>query len=272
MYQIHSQKQKTNLKKTNSMNEAKERIKAKINFSLFFPQVVCPECNQGWNGTDLTDYVKKFSGIKSFPAGEYVGKSLKTIWEAYQQKTDAEYHLPDDHRLHNKKYIDDSPHSKFPTIKMNPSGYYPNNLGQTNFEHILEEGDIVEFWIVKCLHKKCLRIYLDTQAEKEFSEIFQKAGFQNYTLKAIPNEYRGCRKRNCTVCTAWFLVATQYGVFKIGWRNHVVAITWPEGKNFLSIFGDHHGTKDSSGIHVYGEHNAIACLTRICEELTRVNV
>lgn len=252
------------------MNEAQERIESKINFSLFFPQVVCPECGKGWDHNDLTDYFKKFSGIKSFPAGEYVGKSLKTMWEAYQKKTDAEYHMPDNHRLSNKKYIDNSFHPNYVNIKINPSGYHPNVFGTTNPEHILEEGDQVEFWLMECFHKTCLQVHLDTQAKEGFMAMFEKAGFQKYQLQTIPNE--ACRRRNCTTCAAWFLVTTEYGVFKIGWSKYLVFIAWPEGKDCLHLFEDQHATKNSSFIYAYGKENAITYLRKMCKALLCLNI
>lgn len=137
-----------------------------ITFSLTIsepplPWVVCPECGKGWNIHNVTDYLKKESVRKEFPAGEFVGKKLKEMWSAYEKKTDFECYIPPDHRVYNPKYIDNTPHPEYPILKINGGGFIPDDMGKTDPEHVLEDGDVVAFWTKECFHKQCLHTYLD---------------------------------------------------------------------------------------------------------------
>jgi len=232
-----------------------------------YPGVTCPECGQSWNIKNLTDYLKMESVRKKFPAGEFIGKSLKTMWEAYAKKTDAEYHDPADHRVYNPKHIDNTPHPEYPTLKINRCGFYPDDSGRTDPEYILQEGDVVEFWVIECFHKQCLRTHLDRTEQEGFIEVFKKAGFQKYEFKAIPNEYEGCHDPYCTKCAAWFLVTTEHGIFKVGWRKRVIEITWPKEQKFLQLFTGEDVTKGESGIHAWGWEKAAEYLAKIQQQL-----
>ena len=117
---------------------------------------------------DITDYVKEEHIVQLFPAGEYAGKSLKTMWEAYRQKTDAEYNAPPKYRVRNIKNVTTS----------NVRGFYPNNNGMTDPEYILQNRDMVSFEVVRCFHKQCLETHLNPNGKEKETSMFQKKVFE----------------------------------------------------------------------------------------------
>lgn len=56
--------------------------------------------------------------------------------------------------------------------------------------------------------------------------VLKMAGFSDFFVKEIPNEY--CGPNGCHICAQhpWLLVATPLGIFKFGWRKRVMVINW----------------------------------------------
>jgi len=234
--------------------------------------ILCPECGKGWDMSNVTDYLHKESVRKRFPVGEFVGKTLKEMWSVFEKRTDMEYYAPTDHRVSNPKYIDKTPHPEHSTLSINGNGFTPDDMGVTDPDRILEEGDVVEFWAQEYFHRQCLRTHLDSKEKEGFMKIFNDAGFQQYDLQPISNEYEGCHDPDCTKCASWFIVITEVGIFKIGWRKRVIDITWPEKKKLLHLFMDQNTTKNDSGIHAWSWEKATEYLKKIHEELSTVKV
>lgn len=127
--------------------------------------VVCPECRAGWHIASITDYVKEEPIFQFVPVGEYVGKPLKTLWEAYEKKTDAEYNAPPKYRVRNVKNVTPS----------NVRGFYPDNNGITDPEYLLQKRDMISFEVMQCFHKQCLET---AAVQKKETQMFQKKVFE----------------------------------------------------------------------------------------------
>jgi hypothetical protein len=88
------------------------------------------------------------------------------------------------------------------------------------------------------------------QQMHKFVALFKMAGFEYAYPRAIPNEY-GARP----IAADWFMMATEYGDIKIGWRYRVISIDWaganiPE-RNIVQFFRDNVTTWET-GVHAWG--------------------
>lgn len=125
------------------------------------PYILCPECGNGWDMSNVIDNITTKAIYKPFSAKEYIGKSLTTMWEAYEKKTDAEYEHSTSHCVKNKKYIDDTPDPERDGLSINSNGFIPDDYGATDPEYILQEGDEVYFWVNHCYHRQCLKTFIE---------------------------------------------------------------------------------------------------------------
>lgn len=98
-------------------------------------------------------------------------------------------------------------------------------------------------------HRTCHKMRL-LKAELEFfQKEFKEAGFNpgNLVFKPIPNDY-GSESYN----GPWFIVDTEIGTLKVGWRKRVCVIDWSRtGKSFLHLFEAENVTKDQHMIHAW---------------------
>jgi hypothetical protein len=122
--------------------------------------VGCAQCGETWNMSNLHDFYRIKSSFDSISAQEFVGQTLHSMWRHYKNKTDAEYTIPDNHRVWNKKNIDTSPDPEYSTLPVNGNGWYPLD-GKTDPEYILQEGDYIKLLVARFLHEHCLHYYVD---------------------------------------------------------------------------------------------------------------
>lgn len=69
-------------------------------------------------------------------------------------------------------------------------------------------------------HKDCNKYKLYEETKTEFSYIASKV-FDDFNLRAVKNEYRSESYNGC-----WFIIKTDNGDIKIGWRKRVIQIEW----------------------------------------------
>jgi hypothetical protein len=87
-----------------------------------------------------------------------------------------------------------------------------------------------------------------TKARAKFAE----AGMTAIYVQEIPNEYCGAL---CCPHYPWLLVTTEIGIFKVGWRKHVMSLDWSRTHVFASaheLFPDENVTKQGHEIHCWG--------------------
>jgi len=106
-------------------------------------------------------------------------------------------------------------------------------------------------------HERCHRLADIEESQKEFKEIFERAGVPCSSLRMIPNEYDGCRS------DPWFIVETTQGPIRIGWRKRVISISW-EGSALQhdgrKIFEKEDVTTDKALVHAWGTEKAVEYL------------
>lgn len=99
--------------------------------------------------------------------------------------------------------------------------------------------------------------------------VFLLADIKTEKFHQLPNGYCGdgcefCRER------PWWLVETEFGLIKIGWRKRVISIEWEStklkihGKEVLAK-GEEWVTNWETGVHAYGWIKATEYLARFSE-------
>ena len=230
----------------------------------------CAHCQKAWTLEDCFDtVVRRETQIVSL--AEFVGKTLIEVEEEYSKKTDAIYRFHPSLLVRNDDFIDLSlmypnPEKEWQKgIVVNEKGW----MGDEDIHHsyVVREGDETGFNVWKFYHQECNRLDLTDKKKNEFQGIFERAGFKVKMMTPIKNEY--CQ---CEVCAPWFLVDTQYGQFKIGWRKRVINLEWinvEQMKNFWQLFTREDVTKWKTGIHAWGDEKAEEYLKRIFNYLKR---
>ena len=241
---------------------------------LPLPGLKCAHCDTPWEIQDCHDTVV-WHTTEVFPLTEFVGKTLHDVKVSYGQRDNAVYMMQPDIIIRNDKYVDLSP--KYPnpeydwekSIVKNERGWLGEKDGITD-DYVIQAGDEGFFNVWEFFHHACNRAYLHQEKERQFRNIFEKAGFKDILMESLPNEY--C---SCDHCAPWFNVNTEFGTIKIGWRKRVINIDWsaaaetlkacgqlPE-KNILSLFEDEGVTKGDAYIHAWGWEKAQEYLSRI---------
>jgi hypothetical protein len=229
------------------------------------PPVKCAYCGKTWNLANCEDVVD-YHGTEVFPLTEFVGKLLRDVKKAYAARTDAIYFMQRDILIRNDRFIDLSP--KYPdATKEWEKGIVKNERGWVDYKdgitdtYTIRAGDEGFFNVWRYYHSTCNRANLKEKETKAFTEVFQKAGFQSFTLTPIPNGY--CP---CDICAPWFTVSTDIGEITIGWRKRVINIDWEkvvkegdEGR-LLELFASENVTKGGGGIHAWGWDKAVEYL------------
>ncbi len=108
--------------------------------------------------------------------------------------------------------------------------------------------------IVKVLHGETLR--LDPQskldADKERDEIIGVFGGREIFVEEIPNGYNS---QYYNKHLPWFIVTTNKGRIKIGWRKRVINIDWSDSiikEESKTLFPNEDVTKFDKTIHAWG--------------------
>ena len=248
-------------------------VSVSMGASLPNPNTVCAYCGKTWELSNIDDCLQHQSEWKPYPVTEmdlyndivydFVGQPIREFWDFIESKNDAVYYHQIDNGVTNSKWVDMSPDPRYETLKVNANGFYQ---GKIEKDYILQEGDKVNFYSKKCYHKECNREFLNQNDLKEFKNCFTKAGFEDFVLIPIPNEY--CHDiKNCTICSSWFNVETKWGIIKIGWRKRVINIDWShigrvDGK---ALFEDQETTVDKHMVHAWGYEKCIEYLEKLKE-------
>jgi len=218
--------------------------------------VYCSVCNRGWLFPPGPWKVVKRQSTEEIPLKDFVGKSLQEVQDHYFERMDACYFMTPDTLIRNDRYID---------LSIDPSGGYPKNkLGWVGNQegvtpdYVVQEGDVGFFYVGKYYHPDCSRIEQLDWYGNRFWALFDKVGYQDIELTAIPNQY--C---NCETCGPWFKVATDHGTFTIGWRKRVIHLEGDVGINFAELFQEESVTMGSNHIHAWGWDAAEKYLKRI---------
>jgi hypothetical protein len=224
-------------------------------------RVRCWGCGERWHLENCHDALKVEQHRDNVRSSDgWVGRTLGDYERYILDLDDAERWIVFGTKLcgsnlRNDKYIDLTPEKDYPTLKVNERGWVSKPR-----EHVIEEGDEIMVRTIRYYHPFCRMVELKQTERELIRGIFEKAGYQEFEMMAIPNEY--CGKPDC--CGPWFLVETSLGTIKIGWRKRVFSIDWSRtGQSFLHLFEEEDVTKWPEGIHAWGEKKAAEYLQKI---------
>ncbi len=87
---------------------------------------------------------------------------------------------------------------------------------------------------------------------EEAESLFTLAGMKPETMWELPNGYwpRHANYQEIRDANPWWLVRTEFGLIKIGWRKKVVQIDWEDTKSRFMLTDDD-VTKDESMVHAW---------------------
>ena len=90
--------------------------------------------------------------------------------------------------------------------------------------------------------------------------LFLLADFEAKNFHKIENEYY-CSEASADLRRAspWWLVETEYGLIKIGWRSRVIAIDW-SSLEYRGIITKDDVTKDNTMVHAWSYSAAVRYL------------
>lgn len=100
--------------------------------------------------------------------------------------------------------------------------------------------------------------------EAQVRALFLLAGFDVSGVYETKNRYWG----SDDVKGPWFLMKTQFGLVRIGWRKRVIEIEWPDLK-VRKIITEDDFTKNETLVHAYSYHKALEYLTELRREASR---
>lgn len=108
------------------------------------------------------------------------------------------------------------------------------------------------------LHEESLRLDPEEKlrAVKEKAEIISLFGNREIFIEEIPNGY--C-SRYCCKHLPWFIITTNKGRIKIGWRKRVIHIEWTDTiikENAEKMFPNEDVTRFDKVIHAWGPEKA----------------
>jgi len=94
----------------------------------------------------------------------------------------------------------------------------------------------------------------------ELTAIFLLAGIEIKAIVPIENEYWPRAYVELIEKNPWYLVTTEFGVIKIGWRKRVISIEWSQTNRRGEVTHDD-VTKGDDYVHAYGYGSAVTYLT-----------
>lgn len=246
-----------------------------LSYALAPVDKTCPHCEKSWILANAHDHISR-NDKETFSLAEYQGETLGFVKNLYSKDLHRVYITNINVYIRNDKNINWSP--KYPltedewklNIVKNEKGFISSEDGIDD-NYLIQEGD--ELWLDYFVyyHKECNYLALAEEYQEKFKTIFEKAGFKNFEIDVIPNEYYSSPSR-----APWFLVKTEFGRIKIGWRKRVINIDWTDlldktvGFGFLEhIFRGEDTTQCFNYIHAWGWEKAEDYLWALRQELEK---
>lgn len=229
--------------------------------------VVCPYCKSGWTVNNMHDFYFNDVQIDDIPLVAFVGKTVRDVFTAFSVFTDAMYVKKYVEFLYNDKYIDMSP-----VPFKNSQGTYPKNEAGVLkpegdiYDYVIADGDRGHFTKREFFHVKCMRKQVTSDCWKKVSKSLYDAGFKDYKVEQIDNEYSGY-----PFYPNWFVIKTDLITMKIGERKKVinVEIIGENNLNLEELFAAENVTKSENNIHAWGYEKLTEYLKTIRETLVQ---
>ena len=116
-------------------------------------------------------------------------------------------------------------------------------------------------------HKRCHDLKVTQSEIAYFREILKEAHLDDCDYRLIPAEYPD------RPTAPWFMVETDLGPIKIGYRRRVISISWKHAEGLKEIdgrklFEDEGVTTDRALVHAWGKDKAVDYLNRLVWPVT----
>ena len=111
-------------------------------------------------------------------------------------------------------------------------------------------------------HKSCQELAIIEEEMVMFKDILDKSEISYSSMRAIPNEYY----RDSTFFGPWFIVETDLGPLRIGYRKRVINIDWTGTQvnhNGDILFKDQDVTTGRTMVHAWGREKAVEYLRKL---------
>lgn len=242
----------------------KKEKEEKIEFQLFGGDLpsphlgaTCKICRREFTGRDAYDFVEHEFRENPY-LDDFAGKTFGEYRAALKERKDARYQVMEIFKIRHPRFSDlrDNEFSR----PRNPEGIMTEKDGITD-DYVIEKGDRTSLERFEAFHKICHYEAVAAAAQKEFTVLFDQAGFSPglIYMKRIPNEYGSSSWKG-----PWFEVETSYGPIVVGWRSSVMCISWRAlGRDMMHLFDDIDNTKEDDSIHAWTYEEAIEILRRI---------
>lgn len=89
--------------------------------------------------------------------------------------------------------------------------------------------------------------------------LFEMAGFEVKSVHELPNGYWPDAYVELRRDNPWWLIETEIGLVKIGWRKRVISIDW-SATPYRIVVTEKDVTKDETMVHAWSYTDALACL------------
>ena len=195
----------------------------------------CPICGEEWTMQNFLDsYSTNTRGTLNPVKGGYLNKTREQVADLFTDKyTYVWVTIWDD-----KGHVVSDPDYKITGDEM----------GEINN---------IQFY-----HPECLRLKKTIDQQIKFEEVLKKAGFKFTLFTPIKNEYWTYPEYS-----KWFLVDTECGQIKIGWRKHVINIEC-ESVDMKELTTDT-VTNDSHCVHAWNYEDAEIYLRTLRERMCK---
>jgi hypothetical protein len=90
--------------------------------------------------------------------------------------------------------------------------------------------------------------------------LFEMAGFEVKSVHELPNGYWPDSYVELRRDNPWWLIETEIGLVKLGWRKRVISISWTNTP-YRIVVTDDDTTKDEDMVHAWSYPKALQYLT-----------
>lgn len=227
--------------------------------------MVCTECGYPFDIRDCHDVVHVGENVV-VELDDYVGMTIGQFRSRNEGRPDALYVFNQDLVIKNDSFICLDP--MYPNTKndwerdvvKNKNGWMSATaltewirscwatMGTETFDsYVIQPGDKTYFTKVQYYHSGCRQYKVDTEVRAQFEKAFLDSGVAATKWEEVPNQY-GSQSYN----GQWYLVTTDIGVVRVGWRKRVIEIVFPVQVDVGELFANENTTKSENLIHAWG--------------------
>lgn len=179
--------------------------------------VVCTECLHPWELANISD-VFSTGRTEAMSLAAWVGRPLQEcVAELCDTRAEVRVVRTDSAFLRNDRYIDRTPTQH--GLEKNPRGWVGADVIDYKTYRV-QDGDDLSVTRQQFYHKACHDMHVSHVVRTEFTAALERSTRATYGMVKIPNQYGSFDFNG-----PWFLVDTDLGLFRMGWRRHVIEVS-----------------------------------------------